>query len=240
MLDVVSEEGCLPPNTKETAGKNMQEFLQNQLVFNSIRVTRTKSAGCLYCAYRSSVCSLTSRCIRQMSAAFELPMKRLVNKLTRSARPQKGKQASTLDAPFSQLLLTIRYQEPQSCSQYCQSLCQQGSAPPQHHSRQDKDCLLLPLIIFLALPSELQSRSSRSNRLKFDKADSLWNTKHIQVAHSSPSIVLNRHLTSYEGERKKKKKYPIEANFITIFLISVVYRYFIKIQLFLRETLKMR
>lgn len=112
MLDVVSEEGCLPPNTKETAGKNMQEFLQNQLVFNSIRVTRTKSAGCLYSAYRSSVCSLTSRCIRQMSAAFELPMKRLVNKLTRSARPQKGKQASTLDAPFSQLLLTIRYQEP--------------------------------------------------------------------------------------------------------------------------------
>lgn len=34
--------------------------------------------------------------------------------------------------------------------------------------------------------------------------------------------------------KEKKKKYPIEANFITIFLISVVYRYFIKIQLFLR------
>lgn len=131
-------------------------------------------------------------------------MKRFVNKLTHSACPQKGKQTSTLDAPFSQLLLTIRYQETQSCSQYCQSLCQQGSDPSRHHSRQDKDCLLLPLIIFLALPSELQSRSSRSNRLKFDKADSLWHTKHIQVAHSSPSIVTNRYLTGCEGEREKK------------------------------------
>lgn len=68
------------------------------------------------------------------------------------------------------------------------------------------------LIIFLVLLSELQSRSSRSKRLKFDKANSLWHTRHIQVAHSSPNVAINKHLTSCEGERKKKC--PMEASFI--------------------------
>lgn len=92
------------------------------------------------------------------------------------------------------------------------------------------------LIIFLVLLSELQSGSSRSKRLKFDKANSLWHTRHIQVAHSSPNVAINRHLTSCEGERKNNALWK-PALFITILLIHIAQKWFIKIQLFLRETL---
>lgn len=122
-------------------------------MFNSIHIWKTKSARCLYYAYGSSFCSLTSKCILQIPVTFELPIKRIVNKLACSACQQEGNNNKK---PLEETLRTLaRHLIPATIKMFTVLMiplsAMLSSTTALEKAGQQLD-FSLPLILFLVLP----------------------------------------------------------------------------------------